>query len=132
MKLTKSGLKKLILEEMNNALEDVTEVDDPTGVELDPELAAATGVAEPAQPGEEEAGKEALEIRKSEVRGQLMNMVPTLVQGAVSTDELNWLLNHFDQLIADAVGGDIMPVTPAVDRAVDRTNVHKKAKPIAP
>ena len=132
MKLTKSGLKILILEEMNNALEDVTEVDDPTGVELDPELAAATVVAEPAQPGEEEAGKEALEIRKSEVRGQLMKMVQTLVQGAVSTNELSWLVTHFKQLIDDAVGGDIMPVTPAVDRAVDRTNVHKKAKPIAP
>ena len=130
MKLSKSDLKRLILEEMGSVVKTMTEVDELSDEEIEAEL---SGAPVDTTPGTAEAAPEdeqALKMKAATVRQELMGLVPTLVHGSISEEERAFIFQLVKRLAAAGMGGDFKSLIYKIDRQIGMTGVDRLAKKV--
>ena len=134
MKLSKSDLKRLILEEMGSVVKTMTEVDELSDEEIEAELSGAPvdttpGTAE-AAPEAAPEDEQALKMKAATVRQELMGLVPTLVHGSISDEERAFIFQLVKRLAAAGMGGDFKSLISKIDRQIGMTGVDRLAKKV--
>jgi len=137
MKLSKSDLKRLILEEMGSVVKTMTEVGELSDEEIEAEFAGAPTTATQTTagtPGVDAAatpeGEEALKMKANAVRQQFMELVPELVQGSISEEERAFIFTVLSRLAGAAKGGDMKALIPKIDKNIGLTGVDRLAKKV--